>query len=89
MKDGRGLSAKPSCNFLVERRYTLASIEQEQGGIGIADRRLSLLTHAAGQGLRILVLEARGVDDPKLQAKKDRVAFPAVPRHPRLIVDER
>ena len=57
--------------------------------VGLAHRGLGLLPHPAGQRLRVLVLEARGVDHPELEPEQLRLAFAAVARDARPVVDQR
>ena len=68
---------------------TLPRIDQEQRRIGITHGRLGLGAHSAGQGMRLLVLEPRGVDHAKVQSEQFRLTLPAIARHSRPIIDQR
>ena len=76
-------------DLLVERSHALRRIDQEQRGVGVAHRGFGLLAHPAGQRLRVLVLEARRVDHSEIKPEKLRLAFTAVARDARPIVDQR
>ena len=45
--------------------------------------------HPAGQRVRVLILEARGVDHPELEPEQVGFAFAPVARHSRPVVDQR
>src|SRR3954465_7752549 len=81
--------AKPATNLFVERSDTLAPVEQEQGRIGIAHGGVGLLPHAPRKGMRVLVLEACGVDHSELEPEQAGVTLAPVTSYPRPIVDER
>src|SRR3954452_2802914 len=84
--DGSGLRAKPAANFLVRGRQTLAPVDQKQGRIGIANRRIGLLAHPSRKRVRILIFENRGLDPPKLQTEQAGPAFAPAAPHPRAII---
>ena len=87
--DRRGLAAQPAGDLLVERGQAGAGVDQEQGGVGLADRGDGLRPHPAGQGLGILVLVAGGVDDPEFEAEQGRLALAPVAGHAGPVVDQR
>ena len=64
----RRFDPKPAADLLVERSQALAGIDHEQSGVSLAHRGLGLLAHPARKRVRVLVLEARGVDHPELEA---------------------
>ncbi len=87
--DGRVAFAQPAGDFLVQRGDASACIDDEQGDIGIFDRRLCLHPHAAGQGLGVFVLITSGVDDGEFDAKQVRLPFPPIARDAGLVIDQR
>src|SRR5678815_5546945 len=70
----RAFGPQPAPDLLVERSQAVAGIDQEQGGIGLADRGLGLGPHASRQRLRVLVLEPRRVDHPEVETEQERLA---------------
>ena len=66
----RRFGPQPAADLLVERGQALARVDQEQGDVGVAHRGLGLLAHPAGQRLRVLVLEAGGVDHPEIEPEQ-------------------
>jgi hypothetical protein len=87
--DGRVLLAEPAGDFLVERGDALASIDNEQGDVGLADGGLGLPAHPAGEACGILVLEAGGVHDIELEAEQGGMADATIAGHTRTIIDQR
>ena len=85
----RRFDPQPAADLLVERSQALARIDQEQSGVGLAHRGLGLLPHPAGQRVRVLVLEAGGVDHPELEPEQLRLALAPVAGHARPVVDQR
>ena len=80
---------QPAGDFLVERGQPLARVDQEQGDVGLAHRRLGLGAHPAGQARRVLVLEPGGVHHPEFQAEQLPFALAPVAGHAGPVVDQR
>ena len=85
----RGFDPEPAADLLVERGQAFARIDQEQSRVGVAHRGLGLLAHSAGKRLRVLVLEARGVDHPELESEQVRLALAPVAGDAGAVVDQR
>ena len=66
-----------------------ARVDDEQDRIALGDRGLGLRAHAAGQRLRIALLESRRVDHREGEVHEPRLPLAPVARDARLIVDER
>ena len=81
--------AQPAADLLVERGHAGAGVDQEQGDVGVAHRGAGLRAHPPGQGLRVLVLIAGGVDHPEFEPEQARLALAPVAGHARPVVDER
>ena len=85
----RALGAQPAADLLVERSQALARVDHEQRRVGIAHRGLGLVAHPARKRMRVLILEAGGVDDPEFEAEQLGLALAAVAGHARPVVDQR
>ena len=66
-----------------------AGIDDKEHGIGLRNRRRRLRLHPARQAVAFGVFEAGGVDDRERQIAERAFTLAAVPRHARLIVDQR
>jgi hypothetical protein len=84
-----GFDAQPAPDLLVEWSHPFARVDQEQGGVGVTHCRFGLRTHPPRQGVRVLVLEPRRIDHPKVEPEQLRLALAAVARHARPVVDQR
>ena len=80
---------EPPRDFLVERGQPGAPVDQEQGDIRLANRRLGLLTHPAWQRMRILIFVTRCIHYPEFEAEKLGIPLAPVASHARAIVDQR
>jgi hypothetical protein len=87
--DGCGFGSEPTTDFLIDGRDALPSVDEEHRNIGVANRRFGLRAHAPRERIRILVLKPGGVDDPKVEAKQLRFAFPAITGYAGPVVDQR
>ena len=65
--DRCGRTPQPAGDFFIQRRYTGAAIDDEQGNIGSLDCRLRLLPHPARQSGNIIIFIPCGINDVKGQ----------------------
>ena len=88
--DDRGLArlADQIGEHPIIRHQTGAPIDQEEHRVGLFDRRLGLLDHAAGQARGRRAFEARGVDRGEFEVAETPVALATVARHARHVVDQ-
>src|SRR5690606_30693948 len=84
----RGMASQPAADLLVERRKSLASVNEEQRDVGLADRRVGLGAHPPGQRLGIFLFEAGSVDDPETKIVEAALALAPVASDPRPVVDQ-
>jgi hypothetical protein len=82
------LRAKSAKARSVGVRPTRASITNIRG-VGELDRGLGLLLHPRRQRSLGALVEPRSVDDGEIEIVELGLAFAAVPRHARLVVDQR
>src|SRR3546814_11350748 len=85
----RSRSAQPAGDLLVERHQPRARVDQEQRDIGLAHRRLGLHAHPPWQRRGVVILITRGIDDAEIEPDQMRVPLAPIPRHPRLLGDQR
>ena len=74
---------------LVDPGRTAARVDHEKDRIGLPNRGLGLRAHAAGKALGRRLLKSRGIDHGEIKIAEPALAFAAVARHTRPVVDQR
>ena len=87
--DGAAASPEDSRDLEVERRRTLACVDDEQDQVRLLDRREHLAAHALDQGLLGRGIEPARVDHRRLPPLEAHAAVEPVARHARGVTDER
>ena len=73
----------------IGRRRAVARIDDKQHGVRLRHRRRGLRLHPRRKRLALGVFEAGGVDHLEGKIAEPGLAFAAVARHARLVVDQR
>ena len=73
----------------IGRRHAGARVDQKQHGIGLRHRRRGLRLHPRRKAFALGVFEAGGIDHLEGKIAEPGLAFAAVARDARLIVDQR
>ena len=73
---------------LVHPSRTAARVDHEEDRIGLRHRCLGLRPHAAGKALGRGLLKSRGIDHGEIEIAEPALAFAAVARHARPVVDQ-
>ena len=73
----------------VVRKDTGTCIDHEKTSIGRGNRALGQTPHAPLQAFVVCFFQSGRVHDRTMHSRKSSFTLPHVPRHPRLVVDER
>ena len=73
----------------VDPGRTGARVDHEEDRVGLPDRGLGLRPHAAGEAFGRGLLEPGGIDHGEIEVAEPALAFAAVARHARPVVDQR
>ncbi len=77
------------CEYAIDAGRTAARIDHEKYRIGLRHGSLSLRAHATGEALGRRFLKSRGIDHGEIKIAEPGLAFAAVARHARAVVDQR